>query len=477
MERQPAKVNYFFGPGWTSLLATIMGAFGNLAKLEVAIFEEFLDIWVDVGKHFSLGSLLTSIIRTIAFFIKAVVTSILSALITFVCTLVHVVIVSIFMGVVYLMFTVVWFLDFVYRKLHGIVSHCSNCQQRISLPHYRCSCGKVHTKLIPSKYGILKRECDCGRKLPTTFLNGRQKLNAICPHCQFDLASGGAHVAITFPLIGGPSSGKTCFVNMAIYSLSQHAARLNYTFDYEDEGTMEYENNIQGIQNGAFPAKTNDMALVFYRFNWGKPGQKIKNEVSLCDIGGEAYADKATLQQQIGYSNSQGYLVIVDPLSIQEYRKELEKKHDLTSFNGSSMSLDEILDMLITSVDNLSGLSSKEKINKDCAVVFTKLDLPGLDEVIGDKANEEYRQANNCSFLKAQNAITEDFLRSYGEDNFLNTLKAKFRNIQFFACTALADDGTGKLYSKNAARALAWVMNGKGRGISFEEKDYVSLID
>ena len=381
------------------------------------------------------------------------------------------------MGFIYVAFSIVWFLDFVYRKLHGIISHCSNCQQRVSLPYYRCACGKIHTQLIPSKYGILKRECDCGRKLPVTFLNGRQKLDAICPHCNASLADGGAHIAITFPLIGGPSSGKTCFVNMAIYSLSQHAQKLNYEFAYEDEGTMEYENNIQGIQNGEFPAKTNDMALVFYRFTWGRQGQKIKNEVSLCDIGGEAYADKATLQQQIGYSNSQGYIVIVDPLSIEEYRKELEKKIDISSYNGSTMSLDEILDMLISTVDNLSGNDSKEKITKDCAIVFTKLDLPGLDELIGDKGNEEYCLAHKASFLEAQNAITENFLRTYGEDNFLNTVKAKFKNIQFFACTALADGGSGKLYSKNAARALAWVMNDKGRNIKFSEQDYISLID
>ena len=477
MKKQPAKINYFFGPGWRSLRNTIVNAFSNLGKIEKSIFVSFLDIWEDTISDISFGSIITSIIRTVAFIVKAAVTSLLSAAIIIVCTIVHVAIVSLFMGCVYIAYSFVWLLDFIYRKLHGIISHCSNCQQRVSLPYYRCACGNVHTKLIPSKYGIWKRECDCGRKLPVTFLNGRQKLDAICPHCNANLADGGAHIAITFPLIGGPSSGKTCFVNMAIYSLSQHAGKLGYEFEYEDEGTMEYENNIQGIQNGEFPAKTNDMALVFYRFKWGKSDQKIKNEVSLCDIGGEAYADKATLQQQIGYSNSQGYIVIVDPLSIEEYRKEIEKKVDISSFNGSTMSLDEILDMLVTTVDNLSGNSSKTKIEKDCTIVFTKLDLPGLDELIGDKGNAEYCSTHKASFLEAQNAITEEFLRSYGEDNFLNTVKAKFRNIQFFSCTALADSGNGKLYSKNAARALAWIMNGKGKNIKFNEEDYISLID
>ena len=477
MEKQPAQINYFFGPGWSSLFATIIGAFSNLVQIERNILNGFIDIWEDVIQHFSFGGVITSLIRTVAFLVQAIITSVLTAVIVILCTIIHTVIVSIFMGTVYVGFTFLWFADFIYRKMHGIVSHCSNCQERISLPYYRCSCGNVHTKLIPSKYGILKRTCDCGRKLPTTFLNGRQKLNAICPHCQFDLTSGGAHVAVTFPLIGGPSSGKTCFVNMSIYSLSKNASKLNYNFDYEDEGTMEYENNIQGIENGAFPAKTNNMALTFYRFNWAKDKQTIKNEISLCDIGGEAYADKETLKRQIGYANSQGYIVIIDPLSIKEYRKEVEKKHDISSFNGSSMSLDEVLDMLVTTVDSLSNLDSKEKITKDCAVVFTKLDLPGLDEKIGDAGNEEYRASHKASFLEAENAICENFLREYGEDNFYNTLRAKFKNIQFFACTALADDGKGKLYSKNAARALAWVMNGKGKGITFNENDIISLVD
>ena len=477
MEKQPARINYFFGPGWHSLGETIKGAFVNLGKIEHSIFSRFVNIWENVGNHFNIGLVISSLIRTVAYIIQALVTSILAVAIVLVCTIIHALIVTIFMGLVYVGFTFVWLADYIYRKMHGIISHCSNCQRRIELPQYRCSCGRVHTKLVPSKYGILKRTCDCGRELPTTFFNGRQKLNAICPHCKFDLTNGGAHVAVTFPLIGGPSSGKTCFINMSIYSLSKNAAKLNYNFEYEDEGSMEYENNIQGIENGAFPAKTNNMALTFYRFNWSKEKQTIQNEISLCDIGGEAYADKETLKKQIGYANSQGYIVIIDPLAIKEYRREIEKKHDISSFNGSTMSLDEVLDMLVSTVDGLTNSDSKDKITTDCAVVFTKLDLPGLDEKIGDAAIEEYRAGGKISFLQAQNAVCENFLREYGEDNFTNTLKAKFKNVQFFACTALADDGSGKLYSKNAARALAWLMNGKGKGISFEENEIISLVD
>ena len=329
-----------------------------------------------------------------------------------------------------------------------------------------------HTKLRPGKYGIWKRTCECGCKLPTTFFNGREKLESHCPTCGMDIKDGGKHVDICIPVVGGTSSGKTCLIHQAIASIENVAEQYNLDFEYSPNGLDDYEDNMTSIKAGYLPEKTNDMRLKYYQFYLTPEKVKLKNLVSLCDVGGEVYADSASLGEQIGYKYANAFLMVLDPLSIMSFREEIEKTVDISLYGSSPDSVDSIVSMLISTLENMFCISSKDMLKTDVAVAFSKGDIPGLDEKIGEKAVAEFMRENpEINKLDAQNAICERFLMEYDEGNFLNSLKSKFRTIQFFTSSSLGHNMDGTPFrAQGVEDPVLWLIDKISVSVDLKEK-------
>ncbi|MGM9968972.1 MAG: hypothetical protein ACI35S_01080 [Anaeroplasma sp.] len=387
---------------------------------------------------------------------------------------------SIIMVIIIVIFSIVSFSDFIFRKSHSIVSHCSNCQRPIALPTYICpNCGVEHTHLAPSKYGIFKRKCKCGHKIPTTFFNGRQKLEGTCPHCGNMISKGGEHSSISIPVIGGPSSGKTCFINMAIREFDKFVSqKLNFKFIYEDEGNMLYEGNMIEMENGMIPQKTNDEQLTYYRFNFTPNGYKIPNLISLCDIAGEAYEHMDVLGAQVGFKYANGFLLIVDPLSIYDFKKETEANGiAIDEYKPSSMSIDQIASIVTAVLDNMNAGKSGTVVKKKIAVVITKCDFPGIEEKLGkDIINDKIATNNKLSILEARNIVCEEFLSEYGESDFVNIIKSKFSNYQYFTCSSLGHNVDGTNFTPTSVvEPVLWLINGQNSSLKISNKDIEEL--
>lgn len=360
--------------------------------------------------------------------------------------------------IVYISFVFVAFLDLVYRRMKHISSVCPNpyCQDRFDLPIYLCpSCGSEHSRLIPSKYGIFKRKCLCGEKLSTTFFNGRQKLKAVCPNCGFHLPHKGDCVNICIPVIGGNSAGKTCFINMAIFQIEQGVTnKKEYDFEYVSDGLKLYE-NIQKIETNRRLDSTEEDRLQYYQFYLTSKREKTKRLVSICDIKGEVYSTSTRehrIDSQLGFRNANAFLIVVDPLSIAGYKSEVRKAIDLKVYGASGVSIDEILSRLV------NALGNRVTLKTDVAIVFTKCDLPGLEEEIGQKAVNEYVQNHRVTKEEASNIVCEAFLRKYQEDNFVNNAKSKFKSIQYFTCSSLGDINNTSVQPERVEEPILWLL-------------------
>ena len=96
------------------------------------------------------------------------------SLITAFTTFAHIAVLFAFFAFIYMGFGLLWLIDRIYIMINKIKNACPNpdCQASFLIPTYECpGCGEKHTNLVPSKYGILKRTCLCGTKLPTTALS------------------------------------------------------------------------------------------------------------------------------------------------------------------------------------------------------------------------------------------------------------------------------------------------------------------
>lgn len=454
--KEPAYLSYFFGASYKELWGTIRESWVKNGKKIASSAIDLIRVWHLYGfyKALCLFIFRLGILISVAIF---------GTLFTLIFSALHIVIIFVLMILVYIGFIVLKFIDAIFCLFKGISTNCynPNCERKFRLPIYRCpKCGRLHYHLVPSKYGILKRKCLCGTKLPTTFINGRQKLDALCPYCNAD-AIKGVHRSYLIPVIGGPSSGKTCFVNMGIKALQDSSSNYGLEFVYQNVPGDEYQSNIQYLDNGNLPMKTNDLRFKYYNFYLTKANSKIKNLVSICDIAGEVFTDRQLASEQEGYRFADGLVVIVDPLSITDYAKEVSSKASVTAYRGSAQSMNDVASCIVNTLEGLLHRNSKQSLGMYVAIVFTKLDIPGLDEEIGDVAINQYIVAHpNTSVLDANNAVCEDFLRRYNETSFLNIIKTRFKEVQFFSTTALGHNPSGQKFTpKNVAEPLLWVID------------------
>lgn len=484
MLKQPAKINYFFKEAFIEFWAVIVNTYKQCVdRIEDAWYDvedAFEDFWDDVLDliEFELGAIFPTFGHAflLGFRVGMLVLSIiLIPLVCLIFSVVQIVIVLTVMLLVYLGYITFAFFDWVYCQFKKISTSCPKCQAKYALPTYVCACGEKHTKLIPSKYGILKRECNCGKRLSTTFFNGRQKLHGkwVCPGCGYELG-GPLHVDIPIPVVGGPSSGKTCYINMAISQLEKKASsEYGLNFEYKENLALgdDYNDNKEQMSNGRLPDKTNDMRLRYYQFYLTPNGEKVRNLISLCDVAGETYDSNDEIGRQIGFKNANAFLMLVDPLSVTAYKEEVSKSIDVSKYGASPKPMDEVLDVLIRTLESMKCLDSKSAIKNEVAVIFTKCDIPGLNEKIGDKAVAKYKQLNNItSTLEAQNKVCEQFLIDYEEENFLNELKSKFKNIQFFTCSALGHVENGKRFNpKGVEEPTLWLIDKASPSINLKK--------
>lgn len=466
MEKQPAKRGYFFGQCYLDILYLIKRAWSMATKPIKNECKRIKDLFDD--RHI-FAAIIAIICDPIVFLVITLAILVVNTIFTLILLLGFVL-----LGAgIFLAYSLTFFVDWIFCIFKGITNHCPTCQTKFMLPTYECpKCGAKHSALRPSKYGIFHRKCNCGHKLPTTFFNGRQKLKAICPSCGTGLKDGGEHIEIVVPVVGGPSAGKTCFINMAISQIERTAPQNNLSFAYSPTAMDDYAANRSSMQSGILPEKTNDLRLKYYQFYLTRKDVKLKNLISLCDVAGELFDTDTVIGEQIGFRNADAFIMLVDPLSVAKYRETQIGRINCNSYGASEKPLDEILSTLITTLENMHCITSKSAIKTDVAVVFTKCDIPGLENIIGPSAVRKYRQEHDIkSLYDATNEVCERFLIEYEEQNFLNSLKSKFRSIQFFTCSALGHVANGSRFTPSGVEdPVLWVIDKASASINLKEK-------
>ena len=459
----PGQTSYFFGESYVQLWETLKSAWGKN-------WDTIKDAFTSIGDSWSDNNFYVALCLTIFKVAILISVAIFGTLFTAIFSFLHIVLLGVLSLLVYLGFVLLRFVDSVYSLLKGIGTNCynSDCQRKFTLPIYICpSCGRKHYKLVPSKFGILKRRCTCGKELATTFINGRQKLESLCPHCEHP-AIKGANKSILIPVVGGVDAGKTSFISMSINKIEQMADSLGLEYKYVQGDEMQ--DNMGRINSGLWPKKTGQHSLKYYNFNLSPKNSKIKNLISVCDISGEVFANQSDMVKQQGYRFADSIVVIVDPLSIREYYTEVKKKlkdEEFEKFNPSAQSMSDVLSSLINTLEGLYHAHAKDTIKRSVVIVFTKNDIPELNEKIGSDAVKEYMgQHPNTNFCDAYNAVCERFLMDYSEDNFLHTVKGKFSQVQFFSCSSLGrNTQKGKFAPEDVEKPLLWIIDKMNKNI------------
>lgn len=463
-KEQPAKISYFFGKGYVDLWNTIREAWlrnFDSAKIQFALALE--------KGIFTIGGGM-NLIGAISIFV-------FGTLITAFTTLAHVGVLLFFFALIYLGFGLLWLIDRIYIYANKIKNACPNpeCQAPFLIPTYECpECGVKHTALVPSKYGILKRTCLCGAKLPTTFMNGRGQLKAYCPVCDVELSGDTASRQYAFPVIGGPSVGKTCYINMVIdQMMSDVAPARGWEMKFINEADeKDHALAMRSLNQGIRLRKTELNALTAYQMMLMLPKEKIGRRIYVYDISGEMFSSSSDFQSNQAYTYANGFVFLIDPLTLSQFAMEVEDKIDLNAYGASSKDFDDILNIMLINLEKMFGLKDKDTLKRNLAVVINKVDVPTLEEKIGETAAQQYLAENGetCkSYMDARDAVCREFLMDYGAGNFVRTAEAKFKNVRYFTCSALGHNHEGQPYEgKNVVDPMLWLLQQSDSSIKLD---------
>jgi len=462
---QPAKLSYFFSKGYSDIVNVVKGAWINnwgtikwyWQKLVAAInsdskFERWfvMIIWAcGIASVLAVGSAITAIF-----------------------TILSVVILAIIMGVIYLCFSILWLVELIYLKTNKVFSVCTFCKEEFLLPTFICTtCGALHTDLRPSKYGILKRECNCGTKLPTSFMNGRNALPAICsnPECAHPMFGTGSK-PICIPVVGGRNTGKTAFITAFSVDFIQNVMpRLGFTKEsYNDEKEAIFDTMLEDYARGETTATTretdpNKPSSISYSFLVSGDALDPSRLLHIYDIAGEVFTDHLENEVQQQYDYSHGIVLIIDPLSITDFATtawdsltEIDKK------SASEVDVLYIMDSFLEKLQQATGLSDEETSKVPLAVVISKADCANLSDMIGDSAVQALE--SDPAYADWQTTdIMDDlcrrFLRDNGMEAFVHAIQLKFRKNRFFACSSIGHErGSGEYEPWGVLRVMQWLI-------------------
>lgn len=354
---------------------------------------------------------------------------------------------------------------------------CTECHMQMEIPVYTCpnpKCGKEHTRLRPSIYGIFHHRCNnkltdgsiCGEKIPTGDWWGRKEIEQRCAVCEEKLIPAiGRGRNVHLPIVGAPSVGKTNFIVSALDELqSDFANRHNLAVTLPAKRDQdEFEEKIGQLTSGRRLAKTavdgeNPFASTV---RIEPPRQRIPELLYIYDAAGEYFNEQEATDKQVYFQHADGIFFILDPFSIpmvhEQYKDRIEREGHLLAVSKEDP--DEIYGRMKRLCEIHYGKSG-DKFPYPIAVVLTKADAFDLEEHIGEPAVKRLREANPSIQYDddAINILVEQFLIANGATNLLNSLQNDFSTFKFFTCSVL-DDNTTNYAPRRVLQPVSWLLS------------------
>lgn len=458
-KQQPAKKGYFFEQGFKDIVTAIKTSWLKNAQTAKGYYTKYNDYGLMSFKGiYNLFCAMSVVTFGTLFFV------IISA--------VMLVIVSILYVTVYIGFSIVWLFDRAYLTRKKIFTACHECKSKFLIPIYLCpKCGVKHTNLTPGVYGILHRTCNCGKKIPTAFFNGRKKLQAICPECLQDgrttVLADRESRPLCVPVVGGRSVGKTAYITAFSRKFVEEIApnnKMEIEF-YNDSKKSIYNEIVTDYKLGstrmtARPQDISKTSSISFSFFVKHPLLRPERLLHIYDIAGEVFTDNNENEVQRQYEYCQGIIFIIDPFAIPSVRAKYEDK--LTPEDKAGIGhadINGIINVFINKLHEVTGLSDKKMSKVPIAILVGKTDSAGLaEEFSGEKITEIDKIFPGIDRNDAVDYLCRQFLRNNGMEGFLNTITMKFKNNRFFAVSAIGHTRDAGQYNPvGVVEPMEWI--------------------
>lgn len=463
--QQPAELSYFFGRGWQNLSGFITN-FWNINQEDI---NKRRKSTADGKGIMSMKGMWNFIISFTQILFQSIAFIIITAAVS--------VVLSIAFVIVYILHFIVWLIDRAALMRHRIFVPCPKCKQKFLIPTYICpKCNREHTKLTPGRYGLFKRQCLCGMKLPSTFINNRGKLPAKCPNCG-TMLNGTENVPICVPVVGGRSAGKTAYITAFSYQFIEKVApRKDMQIKHYSRETEElYRQICSDYESGTtrMTQEENDVNRESAKaFNFMVSHRKFSPDrlITIYDVAGESFVNGMENEVQLQYSYAQGVIFMLDPLTIPTVKNRAEGvEDDIDVRSVGTLDVDLILDAFLRKLRDVMGRSASDISSLPIAVVISKGDMKVLEPYIGDEVVEAYMNANRTddgSYDDALDAVVRKFLMENGLASFVSNIGMNFKNNRYFVCSSIGHTRERGHYNpKGVLEPMEWICQNADSGL------------
>ncbi|MFF9012808.1 hypothetical protein ACF09C_07505 [Streptomyces sp. NPDC014870] len=312
---------------------------------------------------------------------------------------------------------------------------CPHCFERVPYPAYDCpgaTCRRRHMDIRPGRYGVFRRRCECGGRMPTLLMlmsrNARLQAYCVHPHCGRPMNTDAGHMPeVVIPLIGGQAAGKTQLMAAMLLSLEHAAAHGGPTLSLADEESDAHYQVLREVLRMRGHTRATQRALPrAHSFVLGRG--RSQRLVHLFDTAGERFVDREDTDALRYARAARTFVFVLDPMAVKAFWTTMEPAPGplLDRTLGSTVDPEEVFARSVQAVAAMGAPLDRSRL----AVAVSKTDL--LTEHGLAPARREDSDATRAWLCEA-----------LGLHTLVRAMDLHFREVRFFRTAAVADEEAG----------------------------------
>jgi hypothetical protein len=309
---------------------------------------------------------------------------------------------------------------------------CPSCFERVPYPAYDCpraTCRRRHADIRPGTFGLFRRRCACGERVPTLLMlmSRDARLSGYCvhEHCGKQMNQDAGHMPeLILPLIGGRAAGKTQLMAAMVKSLENAAENGGLAIrlaDPESTANQRVLNEVLEIQGHTRPTqKTLPRAHSFVRGSG-----RAERLVHVFDTAGERFVNREETDALRYVRAARTFVFVLDPMAVDAFWSRLDPagpKVDRTL--ASTVDPEDVFSRSLQTIRTMGTSLDKARL----AVAVSKRDLlTGQPALLPDRPDDS-------------DAARKWLCERLGLRNLVSTMDLEFGEVKFFCTAAVADE-------------------------------------
>ena len=329
------------------------------------------------------------------------------------------------------------------KDIHGML--CPWCYQRNEYPSYECpGCHRTHRDIRPGRYGVIRRRCQCGERLPTLLLLGSHRLPAICLHCGRRMSDEtGRFSELVLPFLGGRSAGKTRLMAAMIMSIDEAAQRSGDSVSLADNETRHSFEVLGEVlrMDGNVLATSRELPRAHSLQIAAPQGRRL---LHMFDAAGERMVDEDRTDELRYLRYAQVYLFVLDPMSVPAFWSQLTapEQHRIDRALASDALPELVFQQSAQTILRMGARLRRARL----AVAISKADLIGHAGILeGREDSSEWAEQWLTNVL--------------GQGNLIRAMRNEFAEVRFFFSAATI--GADGQVDQSIAPVVSWCMGGR----------------